>query len=250
LVWLVFDSLKKQGEMYTNIWLWPQHPTLANYASAWSDAGIGQGTINSMVVTAASVAIVVVVGSLAGYSLARMKVAGGNLILSAILLTLMIRPMFTAVQLFRFTTSLGIIDTYPALILPYAATSLPLAVALFTSYFRSIPIELEDAARVDGATGVQVFFRIVVPLSGPVFAAVVIFAFLDAYNELFLALVLLKDPSLRTLPPTLAGIIGEYFKNYPQLFAGVSAASAPIILLFVLFRRRFISGLLAGALKS
>jgi raffinose/stachyose/melibiose transport system permease protein len=250
LLWLIFDSLKGQGELYTNIWLWPQQPTVVNYISAWRDAGIGQATVNSMVVTSASVALVVVVGSLAGYSLARLRLPGGNLILAAILLTLMIRPMFTSVQLFKLTTSLGIIDTYPALVLPYAATSLPLAIALFASYFKSIPIELEDAARLDGATGSQVFFRIIIPLSGPVFAAVVIFTFLDAYNELFMALVLLKDPALRPLPPTLAGILGEYFKNYPQLFAGLSASSAPVIAIFLLFRKRFISGLTVGAIKG
>lgn len=250
LLWVIFGSFKKSGELFTNIWLWPSRPTLDNYAVAWNVVGIGPATINSLIVTASCVVCVVLIGSITGYTLARRAIPGRRLLLAVILLTLVIRPSFSAVQLFEVVRALGIINTYLGLILPYTATSLPLAIALFTSFFIAIPVELEEAARIDGASTLTVFLRIVMPLSAPVLSAVVIFTFLDAYNELFMALILLNDPALKTLPPTLAGVIGQYDKSFPQLFAGLAASTLPVLLVFLAFRRRFISGVMSGAVRG
>ena len=190
------------------------------------------------------------IGSVTGYTLARRAIPGKRLLLAAILLTLVIRPSFAAVQLFQVIKELGVLNTYLGLILPYIATSLPLAIALFTAFFMSIPLEVEEAARIDGASTVTVFLRIVMPLSAPVLSAVVIFTFLDAYNELFMALIFLSDPDLKTLPPTLAGAIGQYDKSYPQLFAGLAASTLPVLIVFLAFRRRFISGVMSGAVRG
>jgi raffinose/stachyose/melibiose transport system permease protein len=194
--------------------------------------------------------LVVAIGSVTGYTLARRAIPGKRLLLAVILLTMVIRPSFAAVQLFEIVRALGILNTYPGLVLPYTATSLPLAIALFTSFFMTIPVEVEEAARIDGASTFTVFRRIVMPLSTPVLSAVVIFTFLDAFNELFMALILLGDPHLRTLPPTLAGIIGQYDKSYPQLFAGLAASTLPVLVVFLVFRRRFISGVMSGAVRG
>jgi raffinose/stachyose/melibiose transport system permease protein len=250
LLWVVFGSFKTNGELFTNIWLWPSRPVLDNYASAWNVVGIGAGTLNSLLVTVSCVVLVVGIGSITGYTLARRSIPGKKLLLAVILLTMVIRPSFAAVQLFEVVRALGILNTYMALVLPYTATSLPLAIALFTSFFIAIPVELEEAARIDGASTFTVFRRIVMPLSTPVLSAVVIFTFLDAYNELFMALILLSDPKLRTLPPTLAGIIGQYDKSYPQLFAGLAASTLPVLVVFLAFRRRFISGVMSGAVRG
>jgi raffinose/stachyose/melibiose transport system permease protein len=245
LLWVLFGSFKTNGELFTNTWLWPNRPILDNYVSAWNVVGIGAGTVNSLIVTSACVVLVVAIGSVTGYTLARRAIPGKRLLLAVILLTMVIRPSFAAVQLFEIVRALGILNTYPGLVLPYTATSLPLAIALFTSFFMTIPVEVEEAARIDGASTFTVFRRIVMPLSTPVLSAVVIFTFLDAFNELFMALILLGDPHLRTLPPTLAGIIGQYDKSYPQLFAGLAASTLPVLVVFLVFRRRFISGVMS-----
>jgi raffinose/stachyose/melibiose transport system permease protein len=250
LLWVLFGSFKTNGELFTNTWLWPNRPILDNYVSAWNVVGIGAGTVNSLIVTSACVVLVVAIGSVTGYTLARRAIPGKRLLLAVILLTMVIRPSFAAVQLFEIVRALGILNTYPGLVLPYTATSLPLAIALFTSFFMTIPVEVEEAARIDGASTFTVFRRIVMPLSTPVLSAVVIFTFLDAFNELFMALILLGDPHLRTLPPTLAGIIGQYDKSYPQLFAGLAASTLPVLVVFLVFRRRFISGVMSGAVRG
>jgi raffinose/stachyose/melibiose transport system permease protein len=250
LLWLIFGSFKNRGELFTNLWLWPSRPTLDNYGAAWNVVGIGAATINSLIVTASCVLCVVLIGSVTGYTLARRAIPGKRLLLAAILLTLVIRPSFAAVQLFEVVKALGIINTYLALILPYTATSLPLAIALFTAFFIAIPLEIEEAARIDGASTLTVFLRIVIPLSAPVLSAVVIFTFLDAYNELFMALILLNAPALKTLPPTLAGVLGQYDKSFPTLFAGLAASTLPVLVVFLAFRRRFISGVMSGAVRG
>jgi raffinose/stachyose/melibiose transport system permease protein len=201
-------------------------------------------------VTIGTVLLVLVIGSLASYVFARMRFPGSEFIFVAVLLTMMIQPAYTLVALFRIIRDLGLLNTYWGLILPYTAGSLPLTIALFTPYFRSIPVELEEAARIDGAGWFKIFTRVVLPLSGPVISAVVIFTFLGAYNELLLSLIIIRSAEFRTLPLGLSTLMGRYDRNYAELFAGLTMAIVPAALVYLIFQRRFISGITAGAIKG
>jgi ABC-type glycerol-3-phosphate transport system permease component len=196
------------------------------------------------------VLLVLIIGILAAYAFAKIRFPGSNFILAGLVLTMMIRPVYTMVELFRLLRTLHLIDTYWALIIVYTATSLPLALALLTAYFRSIPQDLEDAARIDGASWLTVLVRIVLPLSGPVISAVVIFTFLDAYNELLMALILLKGEHNRTLSVGLANLLGKFYKDFPELFAATAASLIPVVVVYLIFQRRFISGLMSGAIRG
>jgi raffinose/stachyose/melibiose transport system permease protein len=250
LLWLAFNAFKTDSEIFTNIWGFPLSPTFDAFGSAWSKANIGIYYRNTLIVTIGTVLLVLVIGSLASYVFARMRFPGSEFIYVAVLLTMMIQPAYTLVALFRIIRDLGLLNTYWGLILPYTAGSLPLTIALFTPYFRSIPIELEEAARIDGAGWFKIFTRVVLPLSGPVISAVVIFTFLGAYNELLLSLIVVRSAEFRTLPLGLSTLMGRYDRNYAELFAGLTMAIVPAAIVYLIFQRRFISGITAGAIKG
>jgi raffinose/stachyose/melibiose transport system permease protein len=250
LLWLGFNAFKSDAEIFTNIWGLPQSPSLEAFGSAWDKANIGTYYKNTLLVTIGTVLLVLLIGSLASYVFARMRFPGSELIYVAVLLTMMIQPAYTLVALFRIIRNLGLLNTYFGLILPYTASSLPLTIALFTPYFRSIPVELEEAARIDGAGWFKIFTRVVLPLSGPVISAVVIFTFLGAYNELLLSLIVIRTEEFRTLPLGLSTLMGRYDRNYAELFAGLTMAIVPAALVYLIFQRRFISGITAGAVRG
>jgi ABC-type glycerol-3-phosphate transport system permease component len=251
LLWLAFNAFKSDAEIFTNIWGLPQSPSLEAFASAWDKANIGTYYKNTLIVTIGTVLLVLLIGSLASYVFARMRFPGSELIFIAVLLTMMIQPAYTLVALFRIIRDLGLLKIpYLGLILPYTAGSLPLTIALFTPYFRSIPVELEEAARIDGAGWFKIFTRVVLPLSGPVISAVVIFTFLGAYNELLLSLIVIRTEEFRTLPLGLSTLMGRYDRNYGELFAGLTMAIVPAALVYLVFQRRFISGITAGAVRG
>jgi len=250
ILWLTFNAFKTDAEIFTNIWGFPLNPSLNAFASAWDKANIGIYYRNTLIVTIGTVLMVLVIASLASYAFARMRFPGSEIIFVTVLLTMMIQPAYTLVALFRILRELGLFNNYWGLILPYTAGSLPLAIALFTPYFRSIPADLEEAARIDGAGWFKTFTRIVLPLSGPVISAVVIFTFLGAYNELLLSLVVMRDANFRTLPLGLSTLLGRYDRNYAELFAGLTMAIVPAALVYLIFQRRFISGITAGAIKG
>jgi raffinose/stachyose/melibiose transport system permease protein len=250
LLWLGFNAFKSDAEIFTNIWGLPQSPSFDAFISAWDKANIGIYYKNTLIVTIGTVLLVLLIGSLASYVFARMRFPGSELIFVAVLLTMMIQSAYTLVALFRVIRELGLLNTYWGLILPYTAGSLPLAIALMTPYFRSIPVELEEAARIDGAGWFKIFTRVVLPLSGPVISAVVIFTFLGAYNELLLSLIIIRSEEFRTLPLGLSTLMGRYDRNYGELFAGLTMAIVPATLVYLLFQRRFISGITAGAVRG
>ena len=249
VAWMVFSSFKTQTELLSNIWGLPRSLAWENYADAWRTAGLGRALFNSVFVALASVALVIAVASPAGYALAKFRFRFATLIFLIFVLTM--QAPVPVIPLYVLLVKLRLTDSYLGYILPLVAGGLPLAIFIFRAFFTTIPRELEEAAIVDGSTRLGAFLRVVMPVSTPAIATVAILQFLAAWNEYFLALILIRSPELRTLPLALQVFFFEWGRSeWGQVFAALSVGSVPMIVLYVLMQRRFIQGLTAGAVKG
>ena len=248
VLWMVFQSLKTRQEMYQNIWGLPQSWEFANYIEAWNLSNIGIYIWNSLFVAVAAVILVVVVCSLASYAFAYLSFRGRLLLFFIFVMSLML-PL-PIIPLYAVVSNLGLVNTRLGLILPYAGQSMPLAIFLLTTFYQGIGSEITDAARVDGCSEFGIYSRIIMPIAKPGLATVVIFAFMNAWNEFFLALVIARRRSVRTIPVGLEAFFSEYTVNWSALFAALSIAIVPVVIVYVLMQRQFIKALTAGAVKG
>jgi multiple sugar transport system permease protein len=220
------------------------------YRSALASYNLLHYAANSAVVAGCATAVSIAVATLAGYALARLRLPGRSLILYGVLAVGMFPQMAIAGPVWRLLGGLGLLNTYPGLILPYVALTLPLAIWIMATFFRELPRELEDAARVDGATRLQALWRVVLPLAAPGVFTAAILVFIYAWNEFFFALLIMTRPERQTLPVGIALFAGEYTIPWGELAAASVMATVPLILLVLLFQRRIVSGLTAGAVKG
>lgn len=252
ILFLVAGSLKPDGEVLREAatpWAWiPRHPSLANYRDVFARVDFARFFLNSVVITSAVVVAGLAVNSLAGYALARLRWRGRRLCLAATLALLVIPFEAIAVPLFYQVTVAGGRDTYLAQILPFVAN--PFFIALFHTFFRELPRELEEAARTDGAGPLRTFIEIVVPNARPAFATVAILSFLVQWSSFLWPLLVTSGPRVRPLPVALAS-----FHTLPPLQWGDILAFgvlmiAPVVLVFAIFQRSFIRGVAAAGIKG
>jgi ABC-type glycerol-3-phosphate transport system permease component len=250
-VWLIANSLKTRGAMMNDSWnLIPKPVVWNNYPDAWRIGTIGNSFRNSLIVTASSVFLLIFAAFLASYALARLKFMGRNVIFVLMLAMWMVPGQALIIPLYRLESSLQIINTYIGLILPYAAGGLPFAVFVLSTFIRTIPWEIEEATIIDGASRLRIIFQIIAPLSLPGIATVVIFSFMGNWNELFLAMVMLTNPKLRTLPIAIMNFSGLWgYVDYSRLFAAIVIITMPVVIVYIIFQKQFIRGLTAGAVK-
>jgi len=248
VIWMIFNSLKTQNEIYINIWGPPNVPQWSNYKKAWIAADVGTLFRNSSIVTVSSVIIITAFAALASFSIAKIKFRGSHILFPIFIMTMLVPQQVLVIPLFRLMKTLKIMDTYFSLIFPYTAGGLPLAIFIFTTYFRGIQDELIEAARIDGCGTLRILYKIILPISWPAISAVVIFEFLECWNEFFLALVFIQEESLRTLPLGVFNFSSRFITNYSLFFSVLCVSMLPVIILFLIFQRQFISGLTAGAL--
>ncbi|NUP27273.1 MAG: carbohydrate ABC transporter permease [Nocardia sp.] len=233
---------------------WPTHVTLDNFRDAFDTSrgnDFGRALLNSVIIGAASTAIALVIGIMAAYALARLTFKGRYLVSGLILSASMFPVVVLVTPLFQLFTDIGWIGRYQALILPNISFVLPLTVYILASFFAELPWELEEAARIDGATKVQAFRLVMLPLAAPAVFTTAILAFIAAVNEYLLARVLSGS---KTEPVTVA--IARFSGNNPLVepYAAIMAAgtlvTVPLVILVLVFQRRIISGLTAGGVKS
>ncbi len=250
-IWILFTSLKTEGELMRHpITYLPTAPTLANYARAFVDQPLWLFTLNSLIVALASTALTVVVSALAAYALTRLRVPYRNLILQALLAIAMFPLIALMVPLFQSMRSFGLLNTYLALILPYTVLSMPVCTLVLASFFQDIPVDLENAAMIDGCTRTGALVRVVVPLSAPGVFTAGILSFVNAWDEFLLALTLNSRQTMRTLPVGITLYQGEFAFPWPIISAALIVAIVPLAILIALFQERVVSGLTAGGVKG
>ena len=250
-LWMLDSSIKPLPELYTVPPHWfPDAPTLANYAKVLLQSNIPRYFVNSMVIALGSTGLALLLAVFAAYGFARLRFPGKRLAQSAILIGQLLPTASLIVPLYLTLDEAGLLNTYAGLILAYLIITLPLSVWMLVGYFRSIPIELEEAAIIDGASRLLVLVRIVLPLSLPGLVAIVVYAFVTTWNEFIFALCFASDSSVKTLPIGLAEFSTELNTDWGAVMAASVVMTLPIIVLFLAMQKLFIGGLTAGATKG
>jgi ABC-type glycerol-3-phosphate transport system permease component len=249
ILWIVGLSLRQGKDVYSRAII-PGSLNPENYITAWTSFGLGSLFLNSIVVTGISVVIAVFCATLAAYGFSRLQFRGSEILFLIILLGLMIPPAAVIIPLFVEIRALGLYDTHVGLSLVYVAFGLPISILILRSFFASIPRELIEAARIDGASERWILWGVVVPISKAPIATVTILLFLFAWNDFFLALVLLRDSGTYTLPVGIEQFIGQYSTPYELVAAAVLIAAVPIFVLYLALQRQFEQGVTEGAVKA
>jgi multiple sugar transport system permease protein len=249
--WLINTSLKTGADL-SSANLLPPSPTLDNYTSIFEASAFTKALRNSAIVAGSVTVLSLLIGSFAGYALARLHLPFKFLILAILLSISTFPPIAIAAPLFEIWTDIGLYNTYLGLILPSLAFGLPLTVYILASFFRDIPRELEEAALIDGATRFQAFRKIVIPLGAPGVVTAGLLVFIFAWNEFLFAITLTSTPDRRTVPAAIAFFTGSQQFEIPlgTISAAAVVVTVPLIALVLIFQRRIVAGLTAGAVKG
>jgi multiple sugar transport system permease protein len=256
IVWVVVTSLKETPHIVRLPPEWIPWPVTASHYrevlfSSSRTARIGRAFLNSVVISLGTVVIVVATSAMAAYPLARMRFPGRSVIFTLLVGSLMLPNAVVLVPQYVLVQRLGWLSTYQGLIVPEAAMTFAFGVFLLRQFFLTMPAELEDAARIDGASAWQVFTRIVLPLSQPVLAALAIFAFRSAWNDFLWPLIAVNRPEMFPLPVALALLRSAYSsESYGPIMAGAALSALPLLIVFIVANRRIVEGVRLGGLKG
>jgi multiple sugar transport system permease protein len=249
MFWMFLLSLKSYPERFANLWqLISEKSTLINYKDTLSSDSFDIYLLNSVIVAGLITLGNLLFSTMVGYALARKKFFGKSILTASILGVLIIPAHIIMIPLYRLMVDFSWINTYFALIVPWLIT--PFGIFLVWQYLKSVPIELEEAARIDGAGFWKIFFYIIIPVSRPVLTVLAIYTFLSNWNSFLFPFLFTNDSNFRTLPVGLAFYLGKQSIDWGHLMAGASISAIPIILLFLIFQKQIIKGLIAGSLKD
>jgi len=251
LVWMVLTSLKSNREITQDATLVPEALTLANYVSLFDGREFGAYLTNSVIVTAASVAIALILGTQAAYVLARFRLWAGmhRYVGFSLLIVRLLPPIVIIIPIFLVAQRLGLLNKQLSLIVVYATFNVTIVVWMMESFFREIPVDLEEAAMVDGDTRFTAFRRIVLPLAAPGLVATGIFAVITTYNEFLFALVLTSTPAAETMPVGAATLIGRINVDWGAMSAAGVIGALPIVVFSIFVQKHLVRGLTMGAVK-
>jgi multiple sugar transport system permease protein len=259
VIWLVISSISTRAELLSVPMHWiPQNPTLRNYVdiltpgTATSEvARTFKVTLRNSLVVASSVTIIsLLVGSLASYALVRIKFPFRRGFLIGILGTRMIPEVSLVIPLYLVAAQFGLLNSPVILIATYLSFALPFAIWLMSAFFQTVPIELEDAARIDGCSRLRTLFQIIMPVAAPGLVSTALFVFLTAWDEFFFALIFTSTVAAKTVPVAIAEFTGRYVVDVSGMMTGGVLAAIPPVVLSLLFQRYIVSGLTAGAVKG
>ncbi|AJY77720.1 carbohydrate ABC transporter permease [Paenibacillus beijingensis] len=251
-LWVLLASVKSPSYLYGRYAFSVIVPgyTLDNYLSVFQNHPFGGYLLNSLTVGVMTMAVAIVVASFASYAIARLHFPGKTLFLGLLLAVSMFPQIATISPLFLFMQQAGLRNSYFGLVIPYVTYALPLAIWYMTTFFKQIPRELEEAAKVDGASVFVVFSRILVPLVSPGLFTTAIVVFVEAWHEFLFALTINTKESMMTVPVGIAMFQGEFTFPWGEISAATVTVTVPIVLLVLLFQRRIISGITSGAVKE
>lgn len=246
---MVFSSFKTTREIFSAPFALPVEWSLQPYFDVFIERGFGRYLLNSVIVTAVSLLLVVALGSMAAYGVSR-YVYRLRTALSLVFLGGIMLPLKAAViPLFLMMRGLHLMDSHAALVIIFTAMGLPSTVFILSGFMKTIPFELEDAARIDGTNDFGIYRRIVMPLSAPSIALVTIYNAVPIWNDFFFPLVFIQSAQKRTLPLGLSSFVGQFETNWGLLFVGLTISVLPILLLYLTMTRYFIRGMTVGAVK-
>lgn len=259
VIWLVISSISTRADLLTVPIRWfPENPNLRNYIDILTP-GSGSSEVartfkatlrNSLVVASSVTGIALLVGSLASYALVRIKFPFRRGFLIGILATRMIPEVSLVIPLYILAARIGWINSPKILIVTYLSFALPFAIWLMGAFFQTVPVELEDAARIDGCSRLRTLFQIILPISAPGLVSTALFIFLTAWDEFFFALIFTSTIDAKTVPVAIAEFTGRYVVDVTGMMTGGVIAAIPPVILSLIFQRYIVSGLTAGAVKG
>lgn len=250
-LWMVYNSLKTDREIFASPWSLPHALHLDNFARAWTEAQIGRYFLNSLLVVGCSILLTLLLSAMTSYVLARYQFWGNRLVYYAFILGLTFPVFLAIVPLFFTVRNLGLLGSFPGLILVYVAYSLPFSVFFLTSFFATLPSEIAEAGMIDGCSHFGVFFRLMLPLATPGLVSIGIFNFLGMWNQYILPVVLDTNQSDYLLSQGLVylAVNQGYHSDFSALFAGLTIAMLPVLAVYVALQGRLQSGLTVGAIR-
>jgi raffinose/stachyose/melibiose transport system permease protein len=249
IVIMVFSAFKTTPEIFKSPYALPDFSQIANFAKIWTQTNFMRYLLNSFIVTGSSMVLILTLGTMAAYALGRYNFKGSTFILMFFLAGLTLPLKLAIIPLFMLLRDLQILNNQLSLIFVYTAMGLPTTIFIMTGFIRTLPNELEDAARMDGASEARIMWSIMLPLVRPAMVIAAIQNVVPIWNDFFFPLVFIQNDDLKTLPQGLTTFMGEYTTDWGVLFAGLTLSAAPIILIYIVLSKQFIAGMTSGAVK-
>ncbi|HTN63043.1 MAG TPA: carbohydrate ABC transporter permease [Devosia sp.] len=249
IIIMVFSAFKTNMQIFQSPFALPDFSHIANFVKIWENTNFLRYLMNSFIVTGSSMALILTLGTIAAYALGRYTFTGNGFILMFFLAGLTLPLKLAIIPLFMLMRDLGVLNNQLSLIFVYTAMGLPTTVFIMTGFIRTLPSELEDAARMDGASEARIMWSIMLPLVKPAMVIAGIQNVVPIWNDFFFPLVFIQNDNLKTLPQGLTTFMGEYATDYGALFSGLTLSAAPVIIIYILLSKQFISGMTAGAVK-
>ncbi len=248
---MVITGFKGRFELFSggSVFSFPENPSFENYNDVLTGGTFFQYLGNSVLIVSVSVILILVLSSMASYVFARIPFRFSNVLFGLIIAGLVIPLHVTLIPVYLLTREIGLYDSLWALLGPYVAFNLPLSIFILTEFMRQIPVELEEAARIDGSGPMRTFAQVILPLSTPGLATLAIYNAVILWNEFVFAFVLILSPEYRPLPLAIWEYQGEYSMNIPAIMAVLSLSTLPLIMIYIIGQERVVKGIMAGALK-
>ena len=250
VVFLINSSLRKTNDFALTPMKLARNPYWQNYKDVWAGGNFPIYLKNSLIVTGGSLIVILALGLGAGFVLGRYQFKGHGLILGFVLSGMLVPAKLAIIPLFIQLKWMHLLDSHLGLILVYSSGALPAAIFILSGFFRSLPTDLDSAARVDGASEFQLLIKVLMPLVRPGLAIVAIYSAIPIWNDFFLPLVFLQSPEKKTIMQGLTAFFGEYASQWGIIFAGLTIAALPLVTLYLILSEQFIKGLTAGAVKG
>ncbi|WDR02912.1 carbohydrate ABC transporter permease [Devosia algicola] len=249
IIIMIFSAFKSNMEIFQAPFALPDFGNVGNFVKIWTQTNFVRYLFNSFLVTGSSMVLILTLGTMAAYAIARYQFFGASFILMFFIAGLTLPLKLAIIPLFMLMRDIGILNNQLSLIFVYTAMGLPTTVFIMTGFIRTLPNELEDAARMDGASEARIMWSVMLPLVRPAMVIAGIQNVVPIWNDFFFPLVFIQNDDLKTLPQGLTTFMGEYNTDWGVLFSGLTLSAAPIILIYIVLSRQFISGMTSGAIK-
>lgn len=250
ILWMVINSFKSKQEFANNQFGLPHEFVIDNYINAWKTANLGTLFTNSIFICVSATIITVLIGAITSYFLSRFTFKMNKIVYTFFIFGMLIPIHATLVPMFILMRNIGLLNTPITLLFPYIAFHLPITIFILTSFMKAFPKDIEESAIMDGCGIFRVFWSIILPMTRPALATVLILNFIYNWNEFSFALVLINDPALQTLPLGLASFAGQFTTNYGAQMAGLTMSLVPILAFYLLLEKEIVKGMTAGAVKG